>query len=101
MTVAALYFDGTVKAWYGFCYNYDEIKEVKTWQNVKKICCGGHGAVIGLTWDGKILSVPPPHETKDGTKATALKNIKDIAANFEHLVVLSNTGEIIYLEDKN
>ena len=101
MTVAALYFDGTVKAWYGFVYDFDEIKEVNSWYNVKKICCGAHAAVIGLTYDGKILSVPPPHKTKNGLAATELENIVDIAANFEHLIALSCTGEIIYLKDKN
>ncbi len=94
-TVAALYADGTVKAW---CDTY--MKEVSSWRDVKKVCCGLHGAVIALTNDGKILSVPPPHKTKDGIEATELKDIIDIAVNFERLIALKRTGEIIYLEEE-
>ena len=95
-TIAVLYANGTVRAW---CDT--DVKEVETWRDVKKVCCGLHGAVIGLTNGGKILSVPPPHKTKNGLAATELENIVDIAANFEHLIALSCTGEIIYLKDKN
>ena len=95
-TIAALYSNGTVKAW---CDKY--IEAVQDWRNVKKICCGLHGAVIGLTNDGKIISIPPLHKTKDGMDSTVLKDIVDIAVNFEHLIALSSTGEIFYLKDGN
>lgn len=93
-TVAALYANGTVKAW---CDT--DVEEVSSWHDVKKVCCGLHGAVIALTNGGKILSVPPPHKTKDGVEATELENIIDIAVNFERLIALSKTGEIIYLKE--
>lgn len=94
-TIAALYANGTVKAW---CDT--DVEEVSTWRDVKKVCCGLHGAVIALTNGGKILSVPPPHKTKDGVEATELEDITDIAVNFERLIALSKTGEIIYLEEE-
>ena len=90
-TVAALYADGTVKAW---CDT-----DVEEGRDVKKVCCGLHGAVIALTNGGKILSVPPPHKTKDGVEAIELEDIIDIAVNFERLIALSKTGEIIYLKE--
>lgn len=93
-TVAALYANGTVKAW---CDT--DVEEVSSWHDVKKVCCGLHGAVIALTNGGKILSVPPPHKTKDGVEATELEDIIDIAVNFERLIALSKTGEIIYLKE--
>lgn len=93
-TVAVLYENGRVKAW---CDTY--IEEVNSWRDVKKVCCGLHGAVIALTNGGKILLLPPPHKTNDGTQATELEDIIDIAANFERLIALSRTGEIIYLEE--
>lgn len=94
-TIAALYANGTIKAW---CDT--DVEEVSTWRDVKKVCCGLHGAVIALTNGGKILSVPPPHKTKDGVEATELEDIIDIAVNFERLIALSKTGEIIYLKEE-
>ena len=49
MTVATLYANGTVRAFCGFPHDYDIISEVETWRDVKKICCGMNGSVIGLT----------------------------------------------------
>ena len=49
----------------------------------------------------KILSVSPTHKNKDGKEADSLENITDIDADFEHLVVLNDAGEIVYLRDKN
>lgn len=95
ITVAALYSDGTVKAW---CDT--DITEISPWHGVKKICCGNHAAVIGLTGDGTVL-IPEYCKYKDrrGNVVKVLENIVDIAANFEHLVALHRTGEIIYLEN--
>ena len=95
-TVAALYSNGTVKAWCDI-----DVEEVSTWHDVKKVCCGLHGAVIALTNGGKILSVSPPHKTKDGVEATELENIIDIDVNFERLIALSKMGEIICLREED
>lgn len=95
ITIAALYENGTVKAW---CDT--DITEIAHWQGVKKICCGNHAAVIGLTDDGKVL-LPDYCKYKDrsGNKVKGLENIADIAANFGHLIALNRTGEIIYLRN--
>ena len=92
--VAALYEDGTVKA----KWEDTDVTEVADWKKVKKICCGGNGAVIGLTEDGKVLiSGECKYKDRKNNEIDTLENITDIAANFEHLVALSRTGEIIYL----
>lgn len=101
MTVAALYVDGTVKAIYGFPYDYDVIDEVKNWKNVKKICCGGHAAVYGLTNSGKVLLPQEyPLKNRSGNNVKSLEEILDIAAAFEHFIALSKNGNIIYLYDE-
>ena len=94
-TVAALYADGTVKAW---CDT--NIEEVSAWRSVKKICCGLHAAVIGLTNDGKVLiSDYCKYKDRQGNKFTTLENIVDVAMNFDHLVALNRMGEIICLTE--
>ena len=100
MTVAALYADGKVKALYGFPYDYDVIKEVEAWNNVKKICCGSHAAVTALTNSGKVLLPQElPYKDKNDNPVTEIDDVVDIAANFEHFIALTRTGKIIYLRD--
>ena len=93
VTVAALYDDGTVKAW---CDS--EIPEVSTWRNVKKICCGNHGAVVGLTENGRVL-LPDYIEYVDltGIDRKGLENISDIAVNYDHLVAVDHEENVICL----
>ena len=92
--VAALYEDGTVKA----KWEDKDVTDVSGWEKVKKICCGGNGSIIGLTEEGKVLiSANFKYKNREGHEIDALENIIDIAANFEHLIALSRTGEIIYL----
>ena len=97
MTVAALYANGMVKAFYGFLHDYDIIKGVFDWKGVKKICCGGHAAVFALTNEGKVLF---PYDDNYGKKIRELEDIEDIAANFNHFVALKRHGKIICLNDK-
>lgn len=86
--VAALYFDGTVKACEVFCDSYKALDEIESWNNVKKINCGHH-VLIGLTNKGKLLiSSDFKH---DGVET--LENIIDIAEG-GGLIALSRTGEI-------
>ena len=94
-TVAALYFDGTVKASYDGC----PVKEVEKWNSVKKICCGNHGCVFGLTGNGKVLLPQDnPYEDRDNNLVTEINDIVvDIAANFNHFIALTASGKIIYL----
>ena len=93
-TVAALYSDGSVKA---KITRAPYMEEVSAWRNVKKICCG-NCAVIGLTDDGKVLiSRDRVYKDRQGNIVKQLENIADIAANFDHLVALKRTGEIVYL----
>lgn len=96
ITIAALYEDGTVKAW---CDT--EITEVSEWRNVTKICCGNHAAVVGLTDDGRVLF--PDYFTyvnDTGVEITELDNIVDLAVNFDHLVAVDRYGRIICLKKK-
>lgn len=100
MTVASLYADGTVKAFYGFLYDYDVIREVETWHDVKKICCGGHAAVTGLMNDGKVLLPQEyPYRDRENNPVTEIDDACDIAANFNHFIALTRSGKIIYLHD--
>lgn len=94
VTIVALYEDGTVK---GKCEDRD-IEDISDWKNVKKICCGGRAAVMGLTEEGKVLlSKSCKFKDRQDNEVVELDNIIDIAANFEHFIALSRIGEIIYL----
>ena len=87
--VAALYFNGTVKACDVFYDSYEALDEIESWHNVKKICCGHH-MLIGLTNEGKILiSSNFKHDDIE-----TLENIIDIAEG-SGFIALSSTGEII------
>ena len=96
-TVAALYADGKVKASYDGC----PIEEVEEWRDVRKICCGNHGFIFGLTNDGKVL-LPQDYPYVD-IKENPVKEINDvvadIAANFDHFIALTKSGKIIYLSE--
>ena len=97
LTVAALYDDGTVKAF----WNEKEIEDTRNWEKVRKICCGNHGAVIGLAEGGKLL-IPSGCEFRDraGREYAELEGVKDMDARYDYLVVLREDGEILLLENK-
>ena len=97
ITVAALYADGTVKA----SYDGVVIKEVEEWRNVKKICCGNHGAVFGLTNDGKVLLPQDyPYRDREYEPVTEIHDaVVDIAANFDRFIALTSHGKLIYLHE--
>ena len=53
---------------------------------------------MGLTEEGEVLlSKSCKFKDRQDNEVTELGNIIDIAANFEHFIALSRTGEIIYL----
>lgn len=89
-TIAALYADGTVKA---YDFNCGSLEEVESWSNVKKIGYDNHSTVIGLTNEGRLLI--SSSFKYDGVKT--LENIIDIADS-NGVLALSNTGKIICLE---
>ena len=97
VTLAVLYADGTVKASYDGC----PIEEVKEWSSVRKICCGNHGFVFGLTKHGKVLLPQDyPYKDREGKPVTEITDIVvDIEANFEHFIALTANGKIIYLRE--
>lgn len=73
-------------------------QKVESWCNIRQVALT-FDHPYALTHDGKILTIPLAHKTKDGKEATELENIIDIAMNFDHIIALSQTGEIIYLKE--
>ena len=73
----------------------------ETGKKVRKICCGNHGAVIGLAEGGKLL-IPSGCEFRDraGREYAELEGVKDMDARYDYLVVLREDGEILLLENK-
>jgi len=96
LTIAALYEDGTVK---GMC-DGEEITETRSWHGIRKICCGNHAAVVGLTEDGRVL-FPKfcNYHDNSGACFDTLEGIVDIDASYDHLVALTRGGELICLKD--
>lgn len=96
-TVAALYADETVKASYDGC----PIEEVEKWRNVKKICCGNHAAIFGLTNDGEaLLPQEYPYVDRNGKPIIKINDfVVDVAANFDHFIALTASDKIIYLSE--
>lgn len=99
--VTALYSNGMTKACEVYEDKYRIIEDISEWRNLKKISCGNYAVVIGLTKDGEVL-FPQNCKYKDrhGDEVKVLDNIIDIATNFEHLIALSRTGEVIYLSSR-
>ena len=76
-------------------------EEVEKWHDVRKICCGNHGFIFGLTNNGKVLLPQdyPYVDIKDNPVKEINDVVADIAANFDHFIALTASGRIIYLSE--